>query len=264
MKGKSIIKVNSGSIIGMVHCLPLPGTAGYDGDFERILDRAVQDAITLEKAGVDAIIIENMGDIPFTTLLSKAQVSALTSVSVAVRDKITIPFGIDAAFSDCEASISIAAVTGAGFVRIPVFVDTVAFTDGIIYPCANKCMNFKKSIHADHIKILADIQVKHSNMLLPHISIEQSAKDAASNGADGIIVTGSSAGTETPIEMIERVKKVVTIPVVAGSGVNFKNIKDQLKIADSCIIGSSLKKDGNLANPIDYNLVCEVVNAFRK
>ena len=50
----------SQTIIGMVHCLPLPGTIGFDGDFNKIIDQAVQDAITLEKAGVDAIIVEQI------------------------------------------------------------------------------------------------------------------------------------------------------------------------------------------------------------
>lgn len=38
----------------------------FDGDYQRIIDRAVQDAVTLEKAGVDAVIVENMGDTPFS------------------------------------------------------------------------------------------------------------------------------------------------------------------------------------------------------
>ena len=258
-----LIEKQAGTIIGMVHCLPLPGSPGFDGDYNKILNQAVEDALTLEKAGVDAVIIENMGDTPFTALL-KTQVTALTAAAMAVRDKISIPFGIDAAFNDCEVSIAIAAITGASFVRIPVFVDTVLFSDGIIYPCANKCMSTRKNLHAEHVKILADVQVKHSTMLSSNISIEQSAKDAVSNGADGILVTGSAIGVETPIEMIKRVQKVVNVPVLAASGVNAHNIKEQLQIADGCIIGSSLKKGGVISNPIDYDLVCEVVSAYRK
>ena len=49
---KEILTLNSQTVIGMVHCLPLPTTAGFDGDYQRIIDRAVQDAVTLEKAGV--------------------------------------------------------------------------------------------------------------------------------------------------------------------------------------------------------------------
>lgn len=59
----------------------------------------------------------------------------------------------------------------------------------------------------ENVKILADVQVKHAHMLREHITIEQSAKDAASNGADGIIVTGTQVGEETPLDLIKRVKK---------------------------------------------------------
>ncbi len=258
------LEKSAGTIIGMVHCLPLPGTSGFGGDYQKILDQAVQDAVTLEKAGVDAVIVENMGDTPFSAYLEKAQIAALAAAAVKVRDAISIPIGIDAAFNDCEASLSIAAMAGADFIRVPVFVDTVLFTDGIIYPCAKKCMEFRKAMGIEHVKILADVQVKHSYMLNPQITVEMSAKDAASNGADGIIVTGAVIGEETPVAMMEKVRKAVGLPIFAGSGVNHKNIHDQLQIADGCIIGSSLKKDGILTNPIDYDLVKEVIDAKNK
>ena len=72
-------------------------------------------------------------------------------------------------------------------------------------------------------------------------------------------MTGSAIGVETPIEMIQKVKKVVSLPVIAGSGVNAKNIGEQLKIADGAIIGSSLKEGGILSNPISGKLVKEVL-----
>ena len=234
---KAILTKGSQTVIGMVHCLPLPGTCGFDGDYRKIIDQAVQDAQTLEKAGVDAVIVENMGDTPFSALLDKAQVAALAAAAAAVREAVKIPIGIDAAFNDCEASLAIAGICRADFIRVPVFVDTVLFSDGIIYPCAKKCMEYRKAMGLSHVKILADVQVKHANMLNPQITVEMSAKDAASNGADAIIVTGAVIGAETPIDMLKRVQKVVNIPVLAGSGVNRGNIHEQLQIADGCIIG---------------------------
>ena len=163
---KEILTLNSQTVIGMVHCLPLPTTAGFDGDYQRIIDRAVQDAVTLEKAGVDAVIVENMGDTP---------------AAYAVKQAVQIPVGLDAAFNDCEADIAIAAMVGASFIRVPVFVDTVLFTDGIIQPCAKKCMEYRKMMGQENVKILADVQVKQAHMLREHITIEQTAKDTASN-----------------------------------------------------------------------------------
>lgn len=180
---KEVLTLNSQTVIGMVHCLPLPTTAGFDGDYQKIIDRAVQDAVTLEKAGVDAVIVENMGDTPFSALLNKAQIAALTAAAYAVKQAVKIPVGIDAAFNDCEADIAIAAMVGASFIRVPVFVDTVLFTDGIIQPCAKKCLEYRKMMGQENVKIIADVQVKHAHMLRENISIEQSAKDAASNGS---------------------------------------------------------------------------------
>lgn len=259
---KKLIAVGAKTVIGMVHCLPLPGNAGFDGDYEKILTHAVQDAVTLERAGASALIVENMGDTPFSALLEKPQVAALAAAAERVRASVHIPMGIDAAFNDCEAALSIAAMCGASFIRVPVFVDTVLFTDGVIYPCARKCVQLRKSLGLEHIQLLADVQVKHTYMLDPRITIEMSAKDAVSSGADALIVTGSVIGEETPIDMIRRVKNVVKVPVFAGSGVNRHNIHEQLNIADGCIIGSSLKKDGVVTNPIDERLVREVIEAI--
>lgn len=262
MNDKKILQIGSKTIIGMVHCLPLPGTAGFDGDYGKIISRVVEDALTLLKAGVDAVIVENMGDTPFGALLDVAQIASLSAAALAVRQAVNLPIGIDAAFNDCKASLAIAGITGADFVRIPVFVDTVLFTDGVIYPCARECMIYRKQMGLTHVKILADVQVKHAHMLLSGITVEQSAKDAEANGADGIIVTGSAVGEETPLMIIDKVKKVVKVPVFAGSGIHASNIKEQMKIADGGIIGSSLKKDGILTNPVSYELVREVMSGL--
>ncbi len=261
---REIIRVGNQFVIGMVHCLPLPGTVGYGGNCEKIYQQAVQDALTLESCGVDAVIVENMGDGPFAVKMDPPQTAALTVAADRVRQAVKIPVGIDAAFCDYEASLSIAYTVGCQFVRIPVFVDTVEFYGGIITPCARECMILRKNLGAENIMVLGDVQVKHTNMVLPHVTVEKSAKNAADCFADAVIVTGSAVGESTPIEMIRRVKQVVNIPVIAGSGVNAKNIDQQLKIADGAIIGSSLKEGGVLTNPISAKLVNEVLAGLHR
>ena len=184
MEIREYFGVNKRFVIGMVHCLPLPGTPKYDGNLKKIYRQAVQDAQTLERCGVDAIIVENMGDDPFGVQLDMMQRAALTVAAQKVRAAVKIPVGVDAAFCDWEAALSIAYAAGCKFVRIPVFVDTVEFYGGIIKPCARECMQFRKKEGLDHIMVMADIQVKHSNMLLPHVSIESSAVNAAACAGD--------------------------------------------------------------------------------
>jgi hypothetical protein len=59
-----VIKVRGGFIIGMVHCLPLPGSPSYQGDINKVMEQAVEDAKTLERGGVDAVMVENTNDSP--------------------------------------------------------------------------------------------------------------------------------------------------------------------------------------------------------
>ena len=247
----------------MVHCLPLPGTLHFGGDMDRVYAQAVQDARTLEAAGVDAVIVENMGDDPFAVRLEPAQAAALTVATLKVRDAVSIPVGVDAAFCDYAVSLSIAKATGAQFIRAAVFVDTVEFYGGIISPCARDCMLTRKALGCEDVMVLADVQVKHTNMVLPHVTVEMSAVNAAACGADAVIVTGSAIGMETPIQTIERVKKRVSIPVIAGSGVNTGNIRAQLAIADGTIVGSSMKAGGRLSNPISDVMARELMAALR-
>lgn len=263
MRGSDFIGTGKQFLIGMVHCLSLPGMPGFCGDMEKVITQAVNDAVVLEKSGMDAVIVENMGDNPFGVVMDTEQCCALAVVSANVARSVEIPIGIDAAMNDYRASLSIAKAMGGAFVRIPVFVDTVEFFGGIINPCAREAMLFRKNLGAGDVKILADIQVKHTHMVLPHVTVEDSAKTAEACGADAIIVTGTHIGTETPIEIIQRVKKVVKLPIIAGSGVKTTNIKEQLSIADGAIVGSSLKEGGDIENPVSLELAKELTNALK-
>ncbi|MFR8492994.1 MAG: hypothetical protein ACLVC1_05180 [Mediterraneibacter gnavus] len=48
------------------------------------------------------MIVENMGDTPFSALLNKAQLAALTAATLAVKNAVNIPVGVVAAFEYCR------------------------------------------------------------------------------------------------------------------------------------------------------------------
>ena len=83
-------------LIGMVHCLPLPGTLGHGGDMEKIYEKALTDARTLEAAGFDAVIVENTTDMPYARNLSAGQLAALAAITRCVVQAVRIPVGVDA------------------------------------------------------------------------------------------------------------------------------------------------------------------------
>ena len=254
---------NEKPIIGMVHCLPLLMAPKYTNNMDEVIKRAVADAKTLEKAGVHAIIVENMGDGPLGVNLDFEQQIALATVTAVVKQNVSIPVGIDAAFNDYKAGLAIAKCTGCEFIRIPVFVDTVVGHLGVVSPCAREAMYYRKMINAEEVKIFADIQVKHTRMLIPETPIVESAHMAQGMGADAIIVTGVSTGFASPIEVINDVKKHVSIPVIAGSGIDTSNVNTQMEIVDGAIVGSSLKINKDLSNPISKELVDNLMKAYK-
>lgn len=247
------------TVIGMVHLLPLPGTPMYNGNMEEIYSSALRDARTLEEGGVNALMIENFGDMPYKKTLDIEQIATMAAVSSIIKEQTNLPIGIDAAFCDYKAALSVALATKADFVRLPVFVDTVESFNGIMEPCSADALRYRKAIGAEHIAILADIQVKHTHMVIPNIPIEESAKVAVSCMADGIIVTGTQTGIETPLEAVKRVKAVVDIPVIVGSGASATNIHEQLSFADGAIVGTSLKASSDPFSPIDLEKVKSLV-----
>lgn len=247
------------NLIGMVHLLPLPGSAGFDGDMEKVYNRALEDAKTLKENGINMLMVENFNDGPYGKALTIEQTTALAAVTAVVKRETNLPVGIDAAFCDYKAALAGAKAAMADFVRLAVFVDTVVCFAGILEPCCSYAVPYRKSIGGENIKIFADVQVKHSHMLLKDVDIVESAQVAQSSGADAIIVTGLATGSETPIETVKRVKAAVKCPVIIGSGLNAQNAKSQLSIADAAIVGSSLKTDGK----IDGAKVRELVNSLK-
>ncbi len=250
-------------IIGMVHTLPLPGTPKYKDNMDFVRERALQDAKTLEKAGVSALIVENFNDDPASIKLDMEQLTALTSIATSVKEAVNIPVGIDAAFCDWEASLTIAIAVGADFIRVPVFVDTVVMADGIVYPCASKLLRKRKALNAENILLLCDIQTKHTHMLTGSVSIEESAVNAEAALADAIIVTGAHTGAAAPVDVLKELRKFVRIPLLVGSGFNAYNALEQLPYIDGAIVGSAFKKNGIISNPVDYELAKKVMDTVK-
>ena len=132
-------------------------------------------------------------------------------------------------------------------------------TIGMMYtdqgPIAGKAAEVlrKRSTLAPDVEIWADVMVKHA--AAPHgIDARQAAGDTVERGlADAVIVSGSGTGAEPDIHEANIVKAAVppTTRVVVGSGANVGNLSKLLNIADTVIVGSSIKVDGDANKRVD-------------
>jgi membrane complex biogenesis BtpA family protein len=256
---------NNKSIIGMVHLLPLPGSPRYGGNISEVVDRACQDGEALQLGGVDAVIIENYGDLPFfADRVPGETIAAMTAVASKVQHVIDLPIGINVLRNDGIAAVSIAAAIDADFIRINVYTGTVLTEQGIIQGCAAELMRHRCNLGARTL-VLADIAVKHGRGLV-EVPIKELAIEAVSRGlAEGVILTGSETGKPTDLEIVWQLKReFAETPILVGSGVNDQNIHQALKIADGVIVGTSLKIDGCTTSPVDVERVRNIVQVARR
>ncbi len=73
----------SKAFIGVVHLLPLPGSPRWGGSMRAVIDRAEEEANILEQGGVNGIIVENFGDVPFRT--GRLDPETISGMTVAVE-----------------------------------------------------------------------------------------------------------------------------------------------------------------------------------
>ena len=251
-------------IIGMVHLLPLPGSARWGGSMQAVIDAAVTDARALAEGGVDAVMVENFGDVPFRKdHVDAYTVAAMTVALVAIRREIRLPLGVNVLRNDALSALSIASVCGASMVRVNVHVGAMLTDQGVVEGRASETLALRRQLGAA-VRIFADIDVKHARPLA-EFPIEESAADAVERGlADALIVTGPRTGTGVDVDRLLRVRTAVDVPVYAGSGVTDETIASLRTRCDGAIVGSWLKVDGNVANPVDVDRVRRLVAAARR
>lgn len=246
-------------LIGMIHLSALPGSAAserHGSAATDYLDRAIVDAEALVDGGVDALIVENFWDSPFAKDdVPPHTIAAMTRAVLAVRGAVSIPVGVNVLRNDARAAIAIAHVCGAQFVRVNVYVGAAVTDQGIIEGAARIAVLYRRELGAD-VAIFADIYVKHASQL-GSVSLEDHARDAVLRGkADALIVSGAATGSPTSVDEIARIKSALPeTPILIGSGLTAVNAPALMDRADGAIAGTSLKRDGIIANPVDIERV---------
>jgi len=229
------------TIIGAIHFPPMPGYPEYPG-FEVALSNAISDLKAFEDGGVDEIIIENNYDIPHKEKIDEKVIKEMTSLGLALKNLTKLPIGVSVLWNDYTSAFRIAKAIGGTFIRIPVFVDAVETSYGIMEGNPAEVLKTRGALDCEDIKIYADIHVKHAT-LLSGLSLEESAMEAIRNHADALIITGKWTGDMPDADELKRVHTAVgNFPIICGSGVNCNNIKSLFKYADGAIVSTSLKK----------------------
>ncbi len=231
------------ALIGVIHLPPLPGYLGSPG-IAKVIKKALNDLDALEAGPVDGVLVENEEDRPHRVEAARETIAAMTRVArelVSAARKTVI--GVEILLNDPEASIAAAAMAGASFIRTDYFVDPMERPEygGAMRIDPAGLLRYRRSLGADSILILADIQVKYARMLEDR-TLAKSARLAREAGADAVVVTGPRTGEPPSVAEIENARRGASeIPVLVGSGLSSSNAAGLLSVADGAIVGTSLK-----------------------
>jgi membrane complex biogenesis BtpA family protein len=256
-------------VIGMVHLDSLPGSPGFDGDREAILDAARRDARALAAGGVDGVMVENFGDAPFyPDDVPKHVVASMTRAATAVREEVDVPLGVNVLRNDSLADLAVAQAVDASFVRANVHTGARVTDQGVIEGRAHEVMRERDRLGVD-VDVFADHDVKHSAPLGTESFVAESMADGVERGlADATVVSGVGTGQGVDLDDLEAVVETraaydLDVPVLVGSGVTADTVGEILSLADGVIVGTSLKEDGDVGNPVSEARVSELVTAAR-
>ena len=224
----------------------------------------LEDLEALVKGGVDGVILENYGDAPyFPGRVPPHTVSHLTRLALEVRVQTSLPLGVNVLRSDGISALAVAAAVGAEFIRVNVYTGVRVSGEGLIQGNAHEIQRYRRELGSD-VRIFADVDVKHSSGLGAMDLADEVTETILRGRADAVIVSGKATGFETNLEDLRCAKAAAgAVPVLVGSGVTLATAVDTLRWADGAIVGTGLKVGGVTDNPVDVDVVREVMEATR-
>lgn len=249
-------------VIGMVHIGALPGSPLFDPAVD-LIAAARADLIALQAAGFDAVMFGNENDRPYEFQVDTASVATMANLIGTLKSEITVPFGVNVLW-DPMATIALGVATGAGFVR-EIFTGTYASDMGPWTPDAGKAMRYRNRLGRPDMAMLYNVSAEFAHSLDQRPLADRARSAVFSSIPDAVLVSGQITGEAAALSDLEAVKAVLPdMAVMANTGVKHETVGDVLSIADGCIVGSSLKVDGDTWKPVDPDRARAFMDLVRK
>lgn len=241
-------------VIAMIHVGALPGTPRAAAAPAELIAAAVREARLCAEHGVDALLIENMHDLPYLRgTVGPEIVAMMAAVTAAVRNAVSLPLGVQVLAAANHEALAVALAGGADFIRAENFCFAHVADEGLMpEAAAGPLLRYRRWIGAEHVQVMADVRKKHaSHAITADVSLVEAAHAAEWMGADGIIITGTATGRAADPAEVCAAAEATRLPVLVGSGVTAENLPVFWPHAAGFIVGSSLKHGGAWSAGID-------------
>ena len=253
--------------IGVIHLPPLPGGPVPGPPVPVLTELAVQEARRMARNGAAGILLENYGDRPlFKDRVSSLTVAAMAVITRAVVTRVEIPVGVNLLRNAAGQALAVAVAGGASFLRVNVWTGAAVTDQGVIEGPAAAVLRRRRAWRAEHIRIMADVRVKHARPLAP-ISLEEEMDSLVHRGrADAVIVTGERTGVPPDPSQVQTVRRLAPpgLEVWLGSGARPDNVTVYQPWIDGIIIGSYLRRNGRPGEPLSRHRLQRWAEAVRR
>lgn len=249
-------------VIGMVHIGALPGAPLHDPSVD-LLAAARADLKALQDAGFDAVMFGNENDRPYEFQVDSASVATMACLIGQLKSEIRVPFGVNMLW-DPMATIAVGVATGADFVR-EIFTGSYASDMGPWTPDAGKAMRYRNRLGRKDMAVLYNVSAEFAYSLDQRPLPDRARSAVFSSIPDAVLVSGQITGEAAAMSDLEAVKTALPqMAVMANTGVNHNTVADVLAVSDGCIVGSSLKVDGDTWKAIDPDRARDFMDRARK
>lgn len=258
-----LLRANKKPVVGMVQLAALPGGSRYrEATIGDVLEPALAEAGLLAANGIDAMMVQNLGDIPVDTRVAVVQATWMTRVVSEIRQRFGVPVGLNMLENDAEAMFAVASAAGADFVRIKIYVGAMVTPFGVETAQAFAAIRARTGWCADEVAILADVHDRTGVPLVPD-SLEGDLDAAVRLGAaDALVLTGKTyAQTHDFIAVARRI--VGPVPILVGGSVTAENVAEVNAVADGTIVSSSLKGSNTAFGRFDSAKIQSFMTAAR-
>ncbi|MEL6566500.1 MAG: BtpA/SgcQ family protein [Pseudomonadota bacterium] len=249
-------------VIGMVHIGALPGAPLHDPSLD-LLAAARADLHALQAAGFDAVMFGNENDRPYEFAVDTASTATMAHLIGQLKSEITVPFGVNVLW-DPMSTVALGAATGAHFVR-EIFTGTYASDMGPWTPDAGRAMRYRNRLGRSDMAMLFNVSAEFAHSLDQRPLADRARSAVFSSVPDAVLVSGQITGEAARMSDLEAVKAVLPdMPVMANTGVTHDTVADVLSVADGCVVGSSLKVDGDTWNAVDPDRAQDFMDRVRQ
>lgn len=131
-------------------------------------------------------------------------------------------------------------------------------------PDAGSALRYRKRLDRDDLLMLYNVSAEFADSLDRRPLPDRARSAVFSSVPDAVLVSGQITGEAAKMEDLEAVKAVLPdVPVLANTGVKHETVAEVMRVADGCVVGSSLKVDGHTWNAVDPDRALDFMNRAR-